>query len=1353
MGTDRRRAPTQAGAQMRGRSPIRRRRHGDLEHDDADAQPLAPQHRAVLDLQRTAGNRAVVEMLRRNVDPTKTKAGGPTTLAKADPRLEPALRGEPKALHELAVLFGDWESAEKQLRMGTGFAQQLPKKDRTRLWEALVRHRRTIAAMLGLQNAQLLGSASAKPTSDMDLNVGGQSPGEQLIKTREQMDQLFPGWEKTYKMGLVVSAARLTSLADELGKAQGATAGLQPGDADRLLAENAALAERLLMERRLRNLDPVRREQALADIGNEHQREYLRQRAAMSADDIRIEQNEALRNADVLAAELATETDATKRIQLARMVSAAQMKANALSGDMYVTMQAGLDLDPSKKGSSINFRHAYLSTIDQIDMLQHLVHEHGGIGPAAQRYEVAKYASRILDNLSRAGIVDPRIDALAARANHVYHVDREANAAGPGVFGVREYQELSALVDLHLPTLRNVAHLGGPQPAGATEPVRQLPAPTAVDVVHLPAVSTSKKTRGFLDDGKAGIKHTSTTVGGGGGTTSSSTSAAFVSGGVSAAWSNETTAPDGSTAKKKEISGKVTKDGVDLTYNGKTVSIKKDEIGAGFEKGLGDKWKVGVSFSVKSGVSTEQLDARFAEGAAGVLASMLPIADKADDPTNIRSIADTQGYKIGGSVGYDKGPFGASVEGSVEDYDTTRFFTTEKAAGVRPDETDLERELRERAALSGRISGVKGIGDVDIDKLQKGEGYSFEHKGAKSVAGSVTVYGVNAGLGYSDAGFEQTALAKTGDSSFRVTMTATSNEETSGHIGVKGLSLAGSSGTGTDAAVSFSADGPNGVAALKSFQLTGLLPGAEGVVAKRDPEAYQAFVNARAVLENAVRTGVPFTIDAAKREVFAKSKELNRLFMDSNGWSLPEATIPGVTYDEHTTGRSSSDSVGLKVGPLDLMHTVSERLWATQYRTGEGAKTELGGSQSVSNVFSPDESEQSVTDPKGNQGAAWVLSAEETLGEESRQRVARTGKGFMAAPEKVQKAWVEGTYRDAAKNQLVVAFTEEQLGAMRDRIATMRPSDAEDFADDLVSMRTLADRFKTIQSFNISGSGGVILPWMKQLDELEAAARSARLRQMATGDSSAAARGGMFGNTKVTAKQLSEEFDTLTREERKLIVVSAALSGVQGAYGMGFNALRLVLRVTDRAERDDLLREVFMVVARRDDDANAPQELLAYLEGAAGRQGVTRDELNTIVGNTQVATLDTGPTENLKAWRKELRLKGVEAADAWAAKKISEVSFVPGDRWVGLGQSMAEDTYTALGQNEGDLDIHRADRIADLFEGLAAAGGPAGLEKALTKAMSGDPILLYRLKAMLAKDPPRLALVQDLLKSTKVHLP
>lgn len=108
----------------------------------------------------------------------------------------------------------------------------------------------------------------------------------------------------------------------------------------------------------------------------------------------------------------------------------------------------------------------------------------------------------------------------------------------------------------------------------------------------------------------------------------------------------------------------------------------------------------------------------------------------------------------------------------------------------------------------------------------------------------------------------------------------------------------------------------------------------------------------------------------------------------------------------------------------------------------------------------------------------------------------------------------------------------------------------------------------------------------------------------------------------------------------------------------------------------------------------------------------------------------------------ERRLRN--AADKWASEKISEVSA----REMRFGEG-----FEAMAQNEGNIEQYRADRITDLFEGLAAAGGPAGLEKALTNAMQGDPILLIRLKMLLIKDPARLAIVEDLLKSTKVRLP
>ena len=1239
-----------------------------------------------------------------------------------------------------------------------------------------------IAVMLGLQRAAPLGSASTNATSDLDMNFEGAAAGTGLVRSRADLDRLFPGWDKLYKMGLVVSTERLTSLSDELRTAQ-----LKPGEADRQLSENATLAEQLLVERRLRHMSEAERATVLANYP-EDQRADLARRATMTPAERREEQNKYLVLADQLHADLRNEKDPRRRVAIASDVSSAQMYANSLSDDMYVTMQAGVDISGNRTAMVSN-RHAYLATIDQIDMLHHLVDEHGGILNATMRYEVPKYASRILENLERSGIFDARIEPLLKKALHVYKVDREANARGGNVFGLREFETLRALLDEHMPRLRATAHLGGedgpsearasvtqlpkttatdehtprPQatahlggeggPSEAQASVTPLPKTTAVDFVSLPPVS-SKKTSGVFEAGKIGVRQQSTTLDKRGTKTTKNLSGSWVSGGIELGSSGETDHGDGGS-KKHDTSVKVTTEGLDVTRNGKSVKFAKDELGGGYEKSCG-KYKVGASFSVKSGTSTEQLDARFAEGAAGVLASLLPIPDEATDPTNIRSIADTTGYKAGGSVGAESGAFGASVEASMEDYDTTRFFTTEKAQGADQNERSSILQLRERAELSGKLSGVKAISDVDLEKLKEGEGYSFEHKGAKSVAGSVTAYGVSAGLGYSDAGFEQTALAKTGDSSYRVTMTATSDEETAGHVGFKGLSLAGASGSGTDASVSFSASGPEGVAALKGFQATGLLPGAEAVVRARDPAGWQAFANDRAALETAMKGGNPFEIDTARRSVFAASKDLNRMFMDSNGWSLPEATIPGVNYDEHMTGRSNSESVGLKLGPLDLMHSVTERMWQRDYRTGTGAKTELGASQSVHNIIDPDESESSITAPKGNSGAAWLLSEEGTLGSESRQRLARTGPQFMAGPKEMQDSWVGGDYHDAVKNQVAMAFTEDQMAEMRDKVAVMKPEDAQGFLDDLTMIRKISGLDEMRESgAALSVFAGPVMsmalrPWVKQLNDLEEAANDARRKRISEGEAAGLQHGGLFGNTTLTAKQLSEEFESLSKEERRLIVVGGAIAGAEKGYGKGWNALKLALRVKDTAERNELLREIFAAVARRDDDANAPMELLAYLEDQATKEGVPREQLNAIVSGTQVGTMDPGPQVAAKQWREELRLKGMEAADKWAAQKLSEAARLRDHNDFG---GMQNDSWGAMAENEGNVAQNRADHITDLLEGVAGTGGPAGLQKAIDVALATDPTVLLRMKVVLAGDPVRLAIVRDLLKSTDHRLP
>ena len=423
-------------------------------------------------------------------------------------------------------------------------------------------------------------------------------------------------------------------------------------------------------------------------------------------------------------------------------------------------------------------------------------------------------------------------------------------------------------------------------------------------------------------------------------------------------------------------------------------------------------------------------------------------------------------------------------------------------------------------------------------------------------------------------------------------------------------------------------------------------------------------------------------------------------------------------------------------------------MWQRDYRSGADTKTELGASESEHNIIAPDESESSITAPKSNEGAAWILSEEGTLGEESRQRLGRTGSQFMAGPKEVQQAWLSGDYHDAVKNTVAIAFTEDQLGAMRDRVAVLKPSDGDAFVADLALVREQAEAMR-----RPAGGFGMAFPlpqWVSQLDELEAAARAARGRRVTSGDPSGLARGGMFADTVLSPKDVTEHFDSLTKEERKLIIVSGAMAGASQGYGKGWNPLKLVLRVKDLGERNELLREVFAVVARRDDDANAPMELLAFLEQSADSEGIKRDELNTIVSNTQVATMDSGPLDNAKSWREELRLKGVEAANKWGGEKLCQVLELPDDRDLFSGQL---EWQKAMAENQGNVVQYHADRVTDLLEGLAATAGPAGLDKAIDEALARDPLLLFRMKQILQDDPVRLALAQDYLKSGRHHLP
>ncbi len=1357
-----------------GSRTVRSRRRGD---DDSDASVTVAPHE---ELQRALGNRGVAALVARNIDGgggAGSRSVAPT-LAPDDERVTGALAGVPRSIHDVGRAFGDWESAERALRTGTGAAKALPKATRASLWTALVKQREIIAGMLGLQGASPLPGASTTPTSDKDLNISGPAPGAQLAQSRSQLDQLFPGWGDVYKMGLVVDASRLSALATELDRG-----GVTAVDREQRLADNALLAEELLLERRIRNLAGPERAAAIEAIRDERVRARVTRRTSMSKEERQADQDRHLKIADEMNARLATTSDPAARARLAAIVSASQMQANALTDDMYVTMQSGIDLGKGRP-AAIDARHAYLTLIDQVDMLHHQVLLHGGVGPATSRYEVAKYASRVLESLRRAGVEDSRIARLLARANEVYRNDR--SAAARGGFGEQHYEELRQVIDAWGPTLRAVAvqtgetGMYGPHaPALAAElpgapVVADAAASAGVALGHVslpPLPQVTKQVKVGLDDGRPSVSNTttSTSTSDAGSAVSSVANKGFVDDGRFGFEQSRTfTAPGGTKGPSSTRGGAITENGVEVsetkkagegavpsskslavgsdgvthTQNGKSVQVGKDKagnlvVGAGIDQKLGKGFGAKASFAVTNGTTTERVDPRNASGAAGGVAELLPAELVADEETSIRSIAETSGLKVGGGVSFESGGFGAGVSASSETTDTARFFTLGRPANS--DDPEWMQKAADAVELEPHLQGVAGLGDVDIDKLNKGEGYSFERRGASSIEGSVSAFGVSGSLGYDESGFQQTALAKTGDASFRVSMLATDDEGVSGDLGLKGIKLAASQRSGKEASVAFDASGPEGVAAVKAFQLTGLLPGAANIAAELDPDAWGEFENAKRSFDAAAASRDEAAILSGKAAMMSASKRVNRAFMESNGWTLPQAQIPGVSYDEHMTAGTSTTAVGLKLGPLKLMHEVSERLWQRDYRDGADVKHELGGTQSVSNVFSPNESESSVTMAKGSQ-AAWMLSESGTLGQESRDRLSRTGSQFMQGPQEVRDAWKAGTYDDAQTNSVAIAFTEPQLEAMKERLAVLHPEDAESMLGRIEELRSEAEEV----GGSLAHMGMPAAPWIRQLGELRAAAYVARLRQAEQGDDAALDR----LEHGVSATDLTTGFVKLTPEERRALVVSTAIAGNQDGYGQGWNALRLALRAPNRAERDALLRDVFLAVARRDDDANAPMELLAFLEQAAASEGVSREELNEVVGNTEVKTNDSGPLEHATSYRTRQLKGGVKKADEWAAAKLVEVV----GRTDAVFGGMAS-PYEFADQGHSSTSAFRGDQVTDLLEGLRGVAGSGGLTRAIDAALAKDPHLLVHIAATLESDPARLAVARELLAEAKRPLP
>jgi hypothetical protein len=145
----------------------------------------------------------------------------------------------------------------------------------------------------------------------------------------------------------------------------------------------------------------------------------------------------ALQDGDAQMARLRGETDPAERANIAARVTEQQMLANMLNDDAYIT--------PGAVGQFANQRpvrnaaERYQAVIDQLDMMAHQMHEHGGALDAMRRYEIFKYMQRFCDLVEGSGLVrsgdEARLTFFRNWAEYVYRVERTATGSAEAVQG------------------------------------------------------------------------------------------------------------------------------------------------------------------------------------------------------------------------------------------------------------------------------------------------------------------------------------------------------------------------------------------------------------------------------------------------------------------------------------------------------------------------------------------------------------------------------------------------------------------------------------------------------------------------------------------------------------------------------------------------------------------------------------------------------------------------------------------------------------------------------------------------------------------------------------------------------
>ena len=282
-----------------------------------------------------------------------------------------------------------------------------------------------------------------------------------------------------------------------------------------------------------------------------------------------------------------------------------------------------------------------------------------------------------------------------------------------------------------------------------------------------------------------------------------------------------------------------------------------------------------------------------------------------------------------GGLDVQKGHLGIGASGYTGGSSKARHFKAGNSDGADQQTLPAYAAIHELQGVVPELEGIEGLGDVDLAQLKPGEGFSFERGKTKGAEGHLKA-GITIGAGIDDAELAQAVLARDAKGDLRVMIAEGDSETLTGSIALandKGsiASLSAKDSKSKNASVSFTAHGPEGEKAVREFQQTGLLPGADQAARATSPEEVAAFDDARKKWEQAKKGAFDAVgIDAVRtlaelqklRDAMCSAAgKVNQKFLDNGRGSLDDAGVTGVSYDEHTSSRDKEhEKIGRAAG-------------------------------------------------------------------------------------------------------------------------------------------------------------------------------------------------------------------------------------------------------------------------------------------------------------------------------------------------------------------------------------------------------------------------------------------------------